>query len=159
MKVTKFGPWAQAGATLQALSVNIAPAYKAQLREDGELFLETVQGHIDSQDLPWPPLASQTVSLKGGSETVYVESGYLRDNLEVRVIRSSQDGLTLFVGASPWKRHPSGEKLSDIMIWLEYGTDRIPPRPLIRPSWEEVEPIIKQHWQELIADLVTNGGR
>lgn len=159
MKVTKFGPWAQAGATLQALSVNIAPAYKAQLREDGELFLETVQGHIDAQDLPWPPLADHTVQLKGGSETVYVESGYLRDSLEVRVIRSSQDGLALFVGASSWKHHPeSGEKLSDLMIWLEYGTDRIPPRPLIRPSWEEVEPIIKQHWQELIADLVTNGG-
>ena len=40
------------------------------------------------------------------------------------------------------------------MIWLEYGTDKIPPRPLVRPTIEEVEDIIKSHWKELFQELV-----
>ena len=48
-------------------------------------------------------------------------------------------------------------KFSDLMIWLEYGTDKIPPRPLIRPTWEEIEPILKEHWKDLLDGLVKGG--
>ena len=57
MYVSKFGDWSKAGAILQAISVNLLPLFKAQLDEDGELILETLQGHIDNQDLPWIPLS------------------------------------------------------------------------------------------------------
>lgn len=159
MYVSKFGDWTRAGAVLQGLSVNLFPAFKAQIQEDGQLLLKTVLGHIDNQDLGWTPLAERTIELKGGNSTIYVETGYLKDNLEVRKVKSPKDGLTLFVGASAWKTTPSGLKFSDLMIWLEYGTDKMPPRPLIRPSWEEVEPIIKNHWKELLKTLTETGGR
>jgi hypothetical protein len=50
-------------------------------------------------------------------------------------------------------------KFSDIMIWLEYGTDAIPPRPLIRPTWDEIEPVLKQHWKGILAELINKGGK
>lgn len=156
--MSKFGDWTRAGAVLQGLSVNLFPAFKAQLEEDGKLILDELRGHIDAQDLPWTPLSQRTIQLKGGDSTIYVETGYLRGNLEVRRVKSVANGLTLFIGASAWKRTPSGEKFSDIMIWLEYGTDRIPPRPLIRPTWDEVEPIIKDNWRSLLQDLIETGG-
>lgn len=158
MYMSKFGDWTRAGVVLQGLSVNLFPAFKAQLEEDGKLILDELRGHIDAQDLPWTPLSQRTIQLKGGDSTIYVETGYLRGNLEVRRVKSVANGLTLFIGASAWKRHSSGEKFSDIMIWLEYGTDRIPPRPLIRPTWDEVEPIIKDNWQSLLQDLIETGG-
>ena len=65
-----------------------------------------------------------------------------------------QNGATLFVGASAWKRTPDGVKFSDLMIWLEYGTDKIPPRPLVEPTIEEVEDILKDHWKDLFESLV-----
>lgn len=157
-RMSKFGDWTKAGAILQALNVHLVPSFKAQIREDGELFLKTVKDHIEAQDLPWTPLSPKTVELKGGDTTVYVETGFLRDNLEVRKVKAPTNGLTLFIGASPWKRHPSGMKLSELMIWLEYGTDSSPARPLIRPSWDEIEPLIKKNWKELLKDFIEKGG-
>lgn len=155
LNLTMTGDWNKAGLLLQNLSVKLFPAFKAQIDEDGQFVLEKLQGHIDSQDLGWTPLAKRTVELKGGDTTILVETGTLRNSLSVRRIKSSASGSTIFIGASPWKGHsPSGQKLSTLMIWLEYGTDKMPPRPLIRPTIEEVEDEIKKHWRELFEDLL-----
>ena len=154
---SKFGDWAKAGAVLRALNVNLCPAFKAQLQEDGELIQKTIVGHIESQDLPWAPLSEKTIAIKGNS-VIYVDTGYLKSNIKVRKVRAPANGLTLFIGASAWDKTKSGLKASDLMIWLEYGTSRMPPRPLIRPTWDEVEPIIKDNWVSLLKDLIDSGG-
>lgn len=159
MYVSKFGDWTRAGAVLQGLNVNLCPAFKAQIEEDGNLFLKTMVSHIEAQDLPWIPLAKKTIELKGGRDTIYVDTGFLKNNLRVRRVRSVANGMTLFIGASAWQKTPDGVKFSDLMIWLEYGTDNAPPRPLIRPTWSEVEPIIKNNWRELLQDLIETGGK
>lgn len=154
MKLEMTGDWNRAGLYMRNLAVKLKPAFEAQLWEDGQMVLEKMRGHIDSQDLSWTPLAERTVELKGGDDTIYVETGALKNGLTVRRIKSSVRGSTIFIGASPWKRHEGGMKMSDLMIWLEYGTDKIPPRPLVRPTIEEVEDIIKSHWKELFQELV-----
>ena len=154
MKLEMTGDWNRAGLYMRNLAVKLEPAFEAQLWEDGQMVLEKMRGHIDSQDLSWTPLAESTVELKGGDDTIYVETGALKNGLTVRRIKSSARGSTIFIGASPWKRHEGGMKMSDLMIWLEYGTDKIPPRPLVRPTIEEVEDIIKSHWKELFQELV-----
>lgn len=80
MRVSKFGDWTRAGVVLQALSTKITPAFSVQLQKDGEFILEKLKGHIDSQDLSWTPLAESTIVLKNGDDTVYVETGYLKDH-------------------------------------------------------------------------------
>lgn len=153
MSLQLTGDWNKAGVHLKNLAVKLKPAFEVQLWEDGKFVLETMKGHIDNQDLDWTPLSERTIALKGGDTTIYVETGQLRDGLVVRRIKSSTKGSTIFVGASPWKRHEGGMKMSDLMIWLEYGTDKIPPRPLVQPTIEEVEDILKEHWKELMKDL------
>lgn len=152
--VSKFGDWTRAGVVLQAINVNLFPMFKAQIEEDGELILEKIKGHIASQDLPWTPLSDRTIELKGGSDTIYVETGYLADNIKVRKVKSKKNGLTLFIGANAWDKHSSGVKMSDLMIWLEYGTDKIPPRPIIRPTYEEVESILHNNWSSLLEKVL-----
>lgn len=147
------GDWNRAGIYLKNLAVRLKPAFEAQLYEDGQLVLEKIKEHIDRQDLNWTPLAERTIELKGGDDTIYVDTGELYDGLTVRRIKSLTKGSTIFVGASPWKRHKGGMKMSDLMIWLEYGTDKIPPRPIIRPTHEEVQKVLQQHWKELFEDL------
>ena len=154
MSLTLTGDWNRAGVYMRNLAVKLKPAFEAQLWEDGQFVLEKMKGHIDSQDLDWTPLSDRTIELKGGDTTIYVETGALKNGLVVRRIKSSARGSTIFVGASPWKRHEGGMKMSELMIWLEYGTDKIPPRPLVRPTIEEVEDIIKSHWKELFQELV-----
>ena len=152
-KLELRGDWNRAGIYLKNLAVKLKPAFEAQLYEDGQLILETIKGHIDAQDLNWTPLAERTIELKGGDDTIYVETGELYDGLTVRRIKSSVKGSTIYVGASPWKRHKGGMKMSDLMIWLEYGTDKVPPRPIIRPTHEEVQDLLKKNWKELFEEL------
>lgn len=148
------GDWNRAGIYMRNLAVKLKPAFEAQIYEDGEFVLEIMRDHIDSQDLSWTPLAERTVELKGGDTTIYVETGQLRNGLIVRRIKSSAKGSTVFVGASPWKRHEGGMKMSELMIWLEYGTDKLPPRPLVQPTFEEVQDLLKDHWTDLMKELI-----
>lgn len=148
------GDWNRAGIYMRNLAVRLKPAFEAQLYEDGEFVLEIMKDHIDSQDLSWTPLAERTVELKGGDTTIYVETGQLKNGLVVRRIKSSSKGSTIFVGASPWKRHEGGMKMSELMIWLEYGTDKLPPRPLVQPTFEEVKDLLKDHWEDLMKELI-----
>lgn len=154
LSLTLTGDWNRAGVHMRNLAVKLKPAFEAQFYEDGQFVLEKMQGHIDSQDLSWTPLAERTIELKGGDTTIYVETGQLRNGLTVRRIKSSTKGSTIFVGASPWKRHEGGMKMSELMLWLEVGTDKIPPRPLVQPTIEEVEDILKNNWEELLKDLI-----
>lgn len=157
MRVSKFGDWVRAGIVLQALSQNITPAFSVQLKDDGEFILEKLKGHIDSQDLPWTPLSDKTIELKNGDSTIYVETGYLRDHLKVRKVKSPKNGVTFFIGASAWDTTPDGVKLSDLMIYLEYGTSKMPARPLIRPTLEEVEDVLRKNWEKLLKELIKGG--
>lgn len=154
MTLKMTGDWNRAGLHLSNLAVKLKPAFQAQFDEDGKFVLEKMQSHIDKQDLSWTPLAESTIEMKGGDDTILVETGQLRNGLSVRRIKSSVKGSTIFVGASPWKRHEGGMKLSDLLIWLEYGTDKMPPRPLVEPTVQEVEKILKDHWKDLLEDLV-----
>lgn len=139
---------------MRNLAVKLKPAFEAQLWEDGQLVLDKMRSHIDNQDLNWTPLAERTVELKGGDDTIYIETGALQSGLVVRRVKSTVKGSTLFIGASPWKRHEGGMKMSELLIWLEYGTDKIPPRPLVQPTIEEVEDLLKSNWKDLMEELI-----
>ena len=154
MSLKMTGDWKKAGIVLKNLSVRLYPAFELQLQSDGEFVLEKLREHIDSQDLNWTPLSDRTIELKGGDDTILVNSGELRDGLCVRRVKSATKGSTFFIGASPWKRHEGGMRMSDLMIWLEYGTDKMPPRPLVQPTIEEVEDIIRKNWVDLMKELI-----
>lgn len=150
-----YGDWSKAGVVLKRLATQLNPFARAKLDSCGNLILERMKGHINSQDLAWTPLANSTVKKKNGNNTIYVETGTLRDGLVVRKIKSSKDNLVIFVGASPWKRHsPSGLKMSDLMIYMEYGTETQPPRPLVEPTYEEMKDRILQEFGVEIKSFV-----
>ena len=156
VKCSKFGEWTKAGEVLQVLSTGgIVPAFEAQIKEDGELILKRMIEHIERQDLHWTPLSEHTIALKDGDDTIYVETGFLKENLKVRKVKSPKNGVTYFIGADAWTKHkPSGLKFSDLMIYLEYGTLHIPSRPLIRPTMIELEDTIRRHWKECLSKIV-----
>ncbi len=147
-RVRKFGDWTMAGVVLQKAAASIREESESVLMDCGKLVLKTMRGHIDAQDLPWPPLSERWRRIKGHG-IIYVDTGTLYKELGIRRIASKPKGSTIFIGASPWKRHkPSGMKFSELMKELEYGSPekRIPSRPLVRPSWEECRDTIAKKW-------------
>lgn len=132
------GQWQTAGARIDFIGKKLTQCATNAMKEAGEDLVETMQGHIIKQDLDWTPLAPSTVAKKGSS-IIYIDTGDLLHNgIKVRALRSNKKGSSFFVGANPWVKHrSSGLKMSDLLTYLEYGTGNIPPRPLVRPSYEE----------------------
>ena len=145
------GDWKKAGVTLQRLVSFMNKEAKQALRDDGEFIRQAIVSHIDNQDLSWKPLSEGTIRLKKGNNNIYIETGTLKNCIVVRGVKSKTNGSTIFVGANPWTIHtPSGLKASTLLNYLEKGTSRIPPRPLIEPTWKELEPQLKQKWRSRI---------
>ena len=119
LKLQMTGDWNRAGIHLRNMAVKLKPEFEAKFYEDGQMVLEKMKGHIYSQDLGWTPLSEHTVELKGGDTTILIETGQLANGLEVRRIKSTTTGSTIFVGASPWKSHGGGMKMSDLRMWIE----------------------------------------
>jgi HK97 gp10 family phage protein len=156
---TKTGDWQKAGMVLRAVSENLSPEMKKELRNSAEEINAKLISHIEAQDLDWTPLTEETIRIKHGNDTIYVDTGYLKGNLGVRMVKSSNNSMTIFAGASAWKRTPKGAKFSDLMMWLEYGTAKMPPRPLIRPTFEEMKPVLEKNWQSILQEFINAGGK
>ena len=142
------GDWDLALRTLQNIKNNMHDTFRDELRDSAEYTLEKLQGHIDKQDLGWTPLTEHTVQLKGGSRVIMVETGALRNSFEVQ-----EKGDTFYVGVNS-SSHPSGESTEDIVKWLEYGTDKMVPRPLFQPTYKEIQRELPKRWSKTMQDLI-----
>ena len=154
--VTRTGPWEMAHQTLLGLSKNLRPAFIAQIQDDGEFIVKALQDHIDRQDMPWKPLARRTIELKNGDSRIWIEHGVLRDSFRALEV-SSKYTASIYVTAEG--NNDEGVPLERIVVWLEYGTRNMPPRALFRPTAEEVAPLLKNHWRELMKELIRTGGK
>jgi phage gpG-like protein len=80
----------------------------------------------------WAPLAASTkaerVRLGYTEDEPLLRSGQLRDSIESEVA-----GLAAIVGTK-----------SELGLWQEVGTDRIPPRPFIGPAYvRKIDPLME----------------
>jgi len=103
LSMNRRGDWRLANIFLGNLSSNITRDMDKAMRTSAELVLTRLRERIDRGDSNWKPLEKRTVKLKG-SETIYIESGWLRDNLDIRKLTNLQSGMggkTLIIGASP----------------------------------------------------------
>ena len=138
-KLTKQGDWAKVRHIMGYKLPELVPYITEKIDEYGEIALEIIQGHIENQSLPWTPLSEETIRIKGHSK-IYIETGVLSNGLEVKRIDNGKNEL--FIGFSNETTHESGLSYGQLMVMLEYGTIHAPPRPLIRPSFDEVKRII-----------------
>lgn len=150
----KYGDWARAGTFLADLAPRSKKLSEEALRLQADKFKDKLEAHIDNQDIRWIPLTEDTVRQKKESnvaQMAWYETGTLRNNVEIRKIKSPEADVVIFVGFSPWRKHEyAGISMSHLANIIEYGWGAIPPRPLIRPTFDEVE-------SEMYADVVKLG--
>lgn len=134
----KYGDWQQMYRWLHNLSTkSYQPKFERELRQLGEAIAEKVKAHIEAQDLNWPALSEVTIANKEGDSKVYVDSGEYLRKIRAKVQPTDADGLLLTVAVEG--SHHSGLSMQELAVILEYGTSKIPARPLWRPSFLEVE--------------------
>jgi len=96
--------------------------FKPDYHAIGKHLVTQLKHTIDNQHslsfLDWSP--------SGGDGLAWHETGLLRDSLDYRVIEGKNGEVTLLVGVF------NCPERAKIALWLEYGTESIPERPLFR---------------------------
>lgn len=149
MITTKLtGDWNRLANKLRSLPSDISQAKELGLQKAGNETVKTVKGHIERQDLGWSPLDESTIKQKGHSK-ILVETGTLASHIDVTEV--SKDSI--FIGAKN-ATYPNGEDVNDVLKYHEFGTETEPPRPLVRPSFNEVKPKVKDMIKEEIINAI-----
>ena len=136
MASRKYGDWEQLQSWLTRVqSKNYLVAFEKDLKMIGDTIAEKVKEHIRTQDLKWVPLSPVTVGKKGSS-IIYIDSGDYLKKIKTKIY-PKDDGTDLIVAVIG--RHRSGMSMQEIAVALEYGTSKIPARPLWRPTFAEIK--------------------
>lgn len=143
--IQKTGQWDEANKALSTLASDLSPTLKAVVSDSGELVLDKLRGHIYSGDLGWTPLSPDTIRIKHGNSTILVETGTLANSFTVQKFDLGT-GINVFVGIPQGTSHPSGISADTLMLWIEQGTSRMPARPLIAPTLDEVAQELSNKW-------------
>lgn len=147
------GDWNRANVALQKLATELNPTLKAEITSEGELVLDKLRGHIYSGDLGWTPLSPDTIRIKNGNSTILIETGTLANSFAVQKFDFGT-GVNIFVGIPSGTSHPSGVNADTLMLWIEQGTSRMPARPLIRPTLDEVVTELPQKWWSVMRKFI-----
>lgn len=147
MGATLYGEWDRVKSKLQTLPSDLKDAYEKGTRESGDYVVNKMQGHIYNQDLGWTPLKDKTIKEKGSSK-ILIETGSLASSIKAKVISPTR----VFIGAEG--SNPSGESNANILKYHEFGTTRISPRPLVRPTFEETKPKIQEILKNALKDAI-----
>ena len=93
-------------------------------------FKNRFQKVIDRQSIHWKPLSHEYLLYKerhGLSLKVWEATGLIKRSICVR-----QRNGYLEIGPDKRKKH-KGVSITDIAFYMEYGTSRMPARPIFRP--------------------------
>lgn len=134
---TFYGEWVQTHAWLHGLQAAPLDPFSDKLEDLGKAIQKSVQQHIVEQDLDWAPLAHSTIRQKGFDSILMHTLEYVQ-KIEFEVLKSSLNQWELIV--YPKGEHTaSGLPMQTLAMYLEYGTSRMPERPLWRVVFEEIE--------------------
>lgn len=126
-----YGYWNQSRVMLEALPAMIYSSAIWGMRKAAEQLVKIVKGHIDRQDLGWPPLAASTSS---GDPRVLVDTELYRNS-----IQAFKRGNTYYAGIPENITYPTtGVLVSDVAMMHEEGYGSLPRRPLWKPSIQEL---------------------
>jgi len=87
---------------------------------------------ILKQKYAWTPLSKNYLKWKqkhGYDTRIYIQKGEFLKSIGI-----FRDGNTLYIGVDENKVHHSGLTYGQLWRILEFGTNKIPPRPLFRPT-------------------------
>lgn len=151
---SKTGDWDLATMLLNKISRgSLIQRVQLKLNDLGEIAVEKLKEHIDNQDLNWAPLSPKTVEIKAGNDKIYVQTGMLRDSLKVVKADFGNSSYSLYIGVDD-KATGDGTNLSDILYYMEYGTNKQPPRPLLAPTFMELKPLIQKEVRNAIIEIL-----
>lgn len=156
MPLHKFGEWSRAGIVLRRMSVTLNNKMKERIRNDADDLLQKLQTYIET-GMVKPPDAPTTLAKKYPEDRPWIESYTLLDSMKVKVKESDarRGRQSIFIGVDKGVREPrTGVDVNQLAQWLEFGTDKMPPRPVFHPVMEDNKDRLKKEWKRLVGETI-----
>ena len=123
-----YGDWNKLYAALDKLK-NVEKEVDDDAKQQAEMLKQAIQSYVIGQQGGWTPLSPYTVEKKGSS-TILIETGTMINSLTVDKVGEA-DYLVHFTGMNAEKSN------EQVAVENEYGTSTAPPRPFVRPVYEQ----------------------
>lgn len=99
----------------------------------------------------WKPLSPSYLSYKrrkGLSTKIWKSSGNM-----VSSIYKINRGNRILIGVTDKRKYPNSDiTLREVAVYLEYGTPRMPARPLFRPIFSKYYKNMRGYWNKFLKD-------
>lgn len=116
-----------------------------------DIYVEELVDAVNSQKYEgkWEPLTPEYKAWKvsqGLSSKIWEATSLLKDSISVW-----RSGSAWVVGIEKNIRYPgSNVPVYKVARWMEYGTSRMPPRPLFRPVKDHIQRNMRSHWNDFL---------
>lgn len=133
----KIGDWTGVENFFKSLGVEMKKKINQSQWEICKKLRDTVIHHIQDQDLNWQDLSERTTKRKKKNKDIIL----IDTETYINNIKLWRQGGKAFVGVKKgtlYKRKDATVSLERVAIWLEYGTSKMPARPLWNPSIDEL---------------------
>jgi hypothetical protein len=117
----------------------------------GGLLESALVDKIQSGSIGGPPLSESWAEHKGHSNPWYY-TGRLEGAIKYEV----KDGV-VNIGIIDAGSYRDGENVATVAMKLEFGSDKIPARPLFRPVAEEEFPKVEKETLAFVKDMIKKG--
>lgn len=137
----KIGNWAGVTNFFAGLGLNVERQVKRAQKEEAVEFKKALVRAIVTQKYAgtsmWPPLKPKTrYRKKDNKNSIYMETEKYVNNIVVK-IRGNAAIVGFRDGVTYKKKGQRSVTLEQVAIWMEYGTNRSPARPLWAPTLKE----------------------
>ena len=138
---------------------NIPDIIKGLSGKQADALAETIGGMLESAlvdkiqsgNVCGPPLSESWAEHKGHSNPWYY-TGRLEGAIKYEI----EDGV-VNVGIIDAGSYRDGENVATVAMKLEFGSDKIPARPLFRPVAEEEFPKVEKETLAFVKDMIKKG--
>ena len=113
-----LGDLAMGAAFFAALSRDVVKGEKAGLEKAAVIVETEAKRVMGTYDLGWPALKPETIARKATGDSPLLETGAMRESIEHEV-----HGRSAFIGTD-----------SQIAVYHDKGTSKMPPRPFLLES-------------------------
>jgi len=137
------GPWRRVTSKLKDMKDTIAGPAKEELQILGDNIAADVIANMKSN--PPPVLAAMTIERKAQQgypfpNLRWYQSGWMIDNAMEVSVKVGRLGRTSLITTVTDKVHPEANmRTSTLFKWLEYGTTKMPGRPVLTPVYRAIK--------------------
>lgn len=150
MYKTFYGDWDKLFAHVRGLKT-AKGKMKSILSEVGHRVAKDARENIYNQKFnrKFAPLSTKTLSKKHGNKKILMDTGHWVDTIIAKDIKEEGSTLTIIIGTE-------GEDNNALAVFHEYGTYKMPARPIFNLTWRSIREDVKRQFRDEIGKAFFN---